>query len=104
MPMAISFLAAGVTFRLVYDENPDRGALNAAIVAVHDAFAPPSQYYGTNPRDGAELVAADGGDQTKSTVDAATQVDLPIVALPPARVPTDALPATAPAVGSHPRG
>ncbi len=29
MPMAISFLAAGVTFRLVYDENPDRGALNA---------------------------------------------------------------------------
>src|SRR5262249_29374631 len=43
MPMAISFLAAGVTFLLVYDESPDRGALNAAIVAVHDVFKPASR-------------------------------------------------------------
>jgi alpha-glucoside transport system permease protein len=50
MPMAISFLAAGVTFRLVYDENPDRGVLNAMTVAVHDSFAPPSLYYGATTR------------------------------------------------------
>ena len=56
MPMAISFLAAGVTFRLVYDENPDRGALNAAVVAVHDTFAPPSKYYDATPREEARLV------------------------------------------------
>jgi alpha-glucoside transport system permease protein len=104
MPMAISFLAAGVTFRLVYDENPDRGALNAAIVAVHDAFSPPSKYYGTNPRDETDLVAAGGGFQTRSTVDAGGAVDLPIVGLPPARVPTDAAPASAPSAGSELRG
>jgi alpha-glucoside transport system permease protein len=104
MPMAISFLAAGVTFRLVYDENPERGALNAAIVAAHDAFVPPSRYYGANPRDGADLVAADGGYQTGSTVDAATAVDLPIVGLPADRVPPDAVPAAPPAGGSDLRG
>jgi ABC-type sugar transport system permease subunit len=104
MPMAISFLAAGVTFRLVYDENPDRGALNAAIVAAHDVFAPPSKYYGANPRDEASLVAVDGGYQTGTTVDAGTAVDLPIVGLPADRVPADAVKAMAPAVGSELRG
>ena len=46
MPMAISFLAAGVTFRLVYDADPARGVLNAVAVAVHDTFRPPSPYSG----------------------------------------------------------
>jgi len=31
MPMAISFLATGVIWRLMYEVEPDRGALNAAI-------------------------------------------------------------------------
>jgi alpha-glucoside transport system permease protein len=57
MPMAISFLAAGVTFRLVYDESPERGALNAVVVGVHDIFAPPSAYHGANPRDGGPLAS-----------------------------------------------
>lgn len=104
MPMAISFLAAGVTFRLVYDENPDRGALNAAIVAVHDAFAPPSRYYGASPRDEAGLVVADGGYQSGSTVDAGNAVSLPIVGLPAERVPPDAVKAMAPAAGADLRG
>lgn len=38
MPMAVSFLAAGIIFRLAYDEDPDKGVLNAAVVSVHDAF------------------------------------------------------------------
>ena len=63
MPMAISFLAAGVTFRLVYDESPDRGALNAVVVAVHDAFAPPSRYYGATARDGTGLVPDGAGSR-----------------------------------------
>ncbi len=104
MPMAISFLAVGVTFRLVYDENPDRGALNAAIVAVHDAFAPPSQYYDATPRDGSDLVPIDGGYQTRSTVDSNTIVALPIVGLGPDRLPAQATLAAAPATGAELRG
>jgi alpha-glucoside transport system permease protein len=38
MPMAISAFAAGITWRIMYIQEPDRGALNAAIAGAHDAF------------------------------------------------------------------
>jgi len=50
MPMAVSFLASGVIFRLVYQQSPDAGVANAVIVSVHDAFAPPSPYPEAHPR------------------------------------------------------
>src|SRR4029450_6976186 len=40
MPMAISFLAVGVIFRFVYDEDPNIGVLNAALVGIPDSFRP----------------------------------------------------------------
>src|SRR5918994_852968 len=40
MPMAISAFAAGITWRIVYIEEPERGALNAAIASARDAFSP----------------------------------------------------------------
>jgi alpha-glucoside transport system permease protein len=104
MPMAISFLAAGVTFRLVYDESPQRGALNAGIVAVHDVFAPPSPYYGADPRDGGTLSSVDGAMQTSGSVVAGTPVLLPLVGLGADRIPADAVPAVAPAPGSGVQG
>jgi alpha-glucoside transport system permease protein len=104
MPMAISFLAVGVTFRLVYDENPDRGALNAAIVAVHDAFVPPSKYYDARPREEANLAGAPGGYQTVSPVSTSSPVVIPVVGLPRARIPADAAPAALPGAGPGLRG
>jgi alpha-glucoside transport system permease protein len=104
MPMAISFLAAGVTFRLVYDEDPDRGALNAALVAVHDAFVPPSKYYGTTPREGMGLAPLDGGFQTQQAVSTHDPVALPLVGLPADRIPADAGHALLPEQGSELRG
>jgi alpha-glucoside transport system permease protein len=41
MPMAISAFAAGITWRLVYIQEPERGAINAAIGSVKDAVSPP---------------------------------------------------------------
>jgi alpha-glucoside transport system permease protein len=99
MPMAISFLAAGVTFRLVYDESPERGALNAVVVAVHDAFQPPSKYFGATPRDDAGLAALGGGIQTVAPVTAGTPVLMPLVGLPPDQLPRTAAPAATPATG-----
>jgi alpha-glucoside transport system permease protein len=100
MPMAISFLAAGVTFRLVYDEDPGRGALNAAIVAVHDVFSAPSPYHGANARPTSGLEPAPGGGfQTTGPVAAGAPAALPLVGLPPDRVPADAQPAAPPTAG-----
>ncbi|GAA0740746.1 sugar ABC transporter permease [Dactylosporangium roseum] len=93
MPMAISLVSAGITFRLVYDESPDRGVLNAVVVAVHDTFKPPSLYHGARARDGQALVPSGGGLQTSRTLAAGEAVLLPLVGLAPGQVPESALPA-----------
>jgi alpha-glucoside transport system permease protein len=91
MPMAISFLATGATFRLVYDEDPDRGLLNAAMVAVHDSFEPPSPYPGATVRDDSGLVAAaDGAITTGTLVGAGEPVAMPLVGIPVDGVPEEA--------------
>jgi alpha-glucoside transport system permease protein len=40
MPRAVSAFAAGVTWRLMYIQEPDQGAINAGVAAVKDAFDP----------------------------------------------------------------
>src|SRR6266511_2990297 len=93
MPMAISFLSAGVTWRLVYDQNPDRGVLNAIIVGVHDTFSPPSPYAGVRPRDNNVLEVPEGGPyQTVQPAGAGTAALLPMVGLNADKVPGDAYP------------
>ncbi|RFS45578.1 ABC transporter permease [Micromonospora craniellae] len=99
MPMAISFLAAGVTFRLVYDEDPNRGALNAAAVTVHDIFTDPSLYHGMDVRDNGNLVPVAPGFEASEPVSSGQVIQLPLVGLPPDRIPTDAVPASPPPAG-----
>jgi alpha-glucoside transport system permease protein len=41
MPLAVSAFAAGVTWRIMYQQDPDRGAINAAIASVKDAISAP---------------------------------------------------------------
>ncbi|OIV39127.1 ABC transporter permease [Mangrovactinospora gilvigrisea] len=50
MPMAISMLAAGIIFRLVYDQDPTKGVANAVAVGIHDTFSSASHYPGAHPR------------------------------------------------------
>src|SRR5262245_21641184 len=40
MPMAISLFAAGVIWRLMYEQDPSQGTVNAAIAVVKDAVSP----------------------------------------------------------------
>ena len=40
MPMAVSAFAAGVTWRIMYQQEPDRGAINAGIGRSKDVFSP----------------------------------------------------------------
>jgi alpha-glucoside transport system permease protein len=104
MPMAISFLAAGVTFRLVYDEDPNRGLLNAALVTVHDTFSSPSPYPGATFREETGLIDVDGAIQTAGPVHAGDPVLLPLVGLAASQVPDTAGPALVPEPGPWLRG
>ncbi|TVL89115.1 carbohydrate ABC transporter permease [Streptomyces sp. SAJ15] len=64
MPMAISMLAAGIIFRLVYEQDPDRGVANAMWVTVHDTFADSPPFPGAHPRPDAGLTDSGGGSFT----------------------------------------
>lgn len=104
MPMAISFLAAGVTFRLVYDADPERGVLNAVAVVLHDAFRPASPYPGATVREGSGLVAEEGAIRVAYPVQAGDEVYIPLVGLPSDQVPDEAQQAAGPEPGPGLRG
>ncbi|MFI9561941.1 ABC transporter permease subunit [Streptomyces rishiriensis] len=94
MPMAVSFLAAGIIFRLAYDEDPDKGVLNAAVVSVHDAFRGTSPYPEARARDGGALTRdADGSYRTGANAAPGDSVALPLVGVLPKDLPADARPA-----------
>ncbi|MFR9673901.1 carbohydrate ABC transporter permease [Streptomyces sp. TR06-5] len=84
MPMAISMLAAGIIFRLVYEQDPDRGVANAMWVGVHDTFNEASAWPGARPRPDTGLDGTKaGGFVTDAPATASGPADLPLVGVPP---------------------
>ena len=41
IPLAISLFAVGVIWRIMYQQDPDQGLMNASVKVIHDAFIPP---------------------------------------------------------------
>jgi alpha-glucoside transport system permease protein len=105
MPLAISLVASGIIFRLVYEEDPDRGLVNAVAVSVHDVVTPASPYPGVRPREGGGLVGGpDGSLVTADPVGAQSAVGLPITGFDPVDLPERASAAVLPDPGSGLRG
>ncbi|NKQ26766.1 carbohydrate ABC transporter permease [Streptomyces galbus] len=95
LPMAVSFLAAGIIFRLAYDEDPDKGVLNAAVVSVHDAFQDSSTYPTARARDGQGLTKGrDGSYSTSGALAPGRTVALGLVGVRPGDLPGSARPAS----------
>ncbi|MGQ0521371.1 MAG: carbohydrate ABC transporter permease [Actinomycetota bacterium] len=49
LPMAISLLASGVIWRIVYESDPDRGVVNALVDIPRSALSPPGDLPGAVP-------------------------------------------------------
>ncbi|WP_329792924.1 ABC transporter permease subunit [Lentzea sp. DG1S-22] len=98
MPMAISLFASGIVFRLVYEEAPNQGVVNAVLVGVHDVFSPASRYPGARPRDG--HVATEAGFTALRPSKAGETVSLPLIGFSPQDVPPQAVPASQPTAGT----
>ncbi len=97
MPMAISFLSAGVTWRLIYEQDPDLGLANAAAGAVVNVFRPPGELPGARPSDEQALRPSEGGLAASDPVDLGGTATLGLVAIPPESIPGDAVQAVEPA-------
>ncbi|MER6852632.1 ABC transporter permease subunit [Streptomyces flaveolus] len=96
MPMAVSFLAAGIIFRLAYDQDPDKGVLNAAAVSVHDAFSGTSSYPTARARTGPQGLTQKGnGSYTTGAVSPGSSITLPMVGVLNKDLPKSAAPAYA---------
>lgn len=103
MPMAVSLMAAGVIFRLVYDEDPDKGVANAVLTTINDTFSSSQGYPEARAREGDQSpVATQGGAVvTKQPVQTGRPVLIPIVGVKPAVMPADAQPAKTPQGGNE---
>ncbi|MBW3653456.1 MAG: ABC transporter permease subunit [Actinobacteria bacterium] len=90
MPMAISFFAAGVIWRIALDQDPDRGAVNAAIAAVRDVVDPPGALPRAVPATGALQGSPDRGFTLNRPLGPGDVALLPLTGIPPRNVPQDA--------------
>jgi alpha-glucoside transport system permease protein len=95
MPMAISAFAAGITWRLVYIDDPNLGVANAAIRSVKDAFTPPGVLPQASPSTPA-LVKQGGGMVLKQSVAPGGIAQLGLTAIPPDDIPSAAKQAVVP--------
>jgi alpha-glucoside transport system permease protein len=98
MPMAVSFLASGVIFRLVYEQDPSMGVANAVVTSVHDTFAGGSRYPGASAREGDKSpdVAQAGAVLTRTPVASGASALIPLVGVKPENLPKSVTPAKAP--------
>jgi alpha-glucoside transport system permease protein len=94
MPMAISFLAAGVIARLVYEQDPDRGLANAVATTITGLWDDDGPY--VNGRPSGDALRADGrAFVTSQPVSTGNVVLIGLVGLRAEQVPDSAAPAVA---------
>jgi alpha-glucoside transport system permease protein len=96
MPMAISAFAAGVTWRVVYIQEPERGALNAGLSAVKDVFSPPGVLSEAAPSTDQLTGTPEGGITLANPVEPGDTASLGLTRISSSEVPVDAVQAVAP--------
>ena len=96
MPMAISLFAAGVIWRIMYEQDPDMGAVNASLAAVADTFDPPGALSTAEPSTDALAGSPERGLRLADPVQAGEVALLGLTAIPPDDVADDAVQARAP--------
>ncbi len=97
-PMAISFLAAGITWSLIYVDQPSQGLGNAVLTGIHDTVSPSAAYPNLHPS--TQVTLLDGssakGYTTKKQYAAGAPAALPFTGLDLLHPPSNAQPAAQP--------
>ncbi|MBI4259723.1 MAG: ABC transporter permease subunit [Actinobacteria bacterium] len=97
MPMAISFLSAGVIWRgVMWEQDPNRGLVNAAFGSAIDAFGGKGVYPGAGPSQ-ADLLEPQGQAYvTSRTLSPGSTVEIGLFRISEEQVPEDAATASPP--------
>jgi alpha-glucoside transport system permease protein len=96
MPMAISAFAAGITWRIVYIQDPDLGALNAGIAAVKDVISEPGEFTRARPSTDDLQGSEETGLELQESLGPGDVAQLGLTGIRRAEVPDDAEPAVRP--------
>ena len=97
IPLAVSLFAVGVIWRIMYERDPDQGAINAMIVGVQEAFEEPGVLSARAHRRSAVTGSTESGlHASRSRSPPAARVTIGLTRSPPREVPEDA-PDAAPA-------
>jgi alpha-glucoside transport system permease protein len=91
MPMAISFLSAGVIWRLVYEQDKSIGLANATLSAIVDVFRPPGQYPNATPSQPQLLEARGNAYLTAGDYSPGSATTLGLVGIAPTTLPKNAV-------------
>ncbi|MBA2357440.1 MAG: ABC transporter permease subunit [Actinobacteria bacterium] len=104
MPMAISLFAAGVIWRVMDQQDPDRGAINATIGVVKDAIDPPGSLSNAFASTPALEGDASRGLVLRRALEPGDVALLGLTGIPPGQVPGGAEQAADPGPGEGIRG
>jgi alpha-glucoside transport system permease protein len=96
MPMAVSLFAAGVIWRIMDQQDPSRGALNAGIQVIHDQFKPPGPLQGGEPSTPNMTGTQKTGYILKTPLNPGGVALLGLTGIAPGDIPKDAKQAVAP--------
>ena len=90
MPMAVSAFAAGITWRIVYQQDPDLGALNAGIRVAKDSFSTAGALPAARPSTDDLSGSPQQGLTLKTPLQPGQVAAMGLTAIPPDEVPADA--------------
>jgi alpha-glucoside transport system permease protein len=96
MPMAISLFASGVIWRIMDEKEPDRGAVNAVVGAIHDEFRAPGVLSDAVGSTDSLAGSPQRGLVLKTSLKPGSVARLGLTAIPPADVPGGAVQAVDP--------
>jgi alpha-glucoside transport system permease protein len=96
MPMAISAFAAGITWRIVYIQEPERGALNAGIAVFADLIKDPGPLSTAAPSTDSLEGTPKGGLTLKDPLRTGAVAALGLTAVRASDIPEDAVQAVRP--------
>jgi alpha-glucoside transport system permease protein len=89
-PMAVSLLASGVIWRIMYQQPPETGALNAVVASVANAITHPGHYQGARPSQPDLVQPVGDGYQMAQPLSAGDVAHFGLIAFPVAEIPAGA--------------